>query len=549
MRIEIAPWRHLETSLATSESAEEEAAFIRASFVDAEPQQKRLSSRKRRSKGKEDEDDGMIEKERRRPLLTLTTSRQAITIVEDEDRPLNPLQESSLLRYRSRPGTSFLSPSKPSNGDSSTLPCIPAVYDARHHCCFAVQKKNSQLVCFFNVESTEVSFEYAISSLSILHLSRTSQSILYGTCSNGKFFMVTFKCSETGNVSSLRVHYWDSPELPDRSVHVYTSATCIPSSTTRKRKIAEQSADSTTEVLCILVDQFFHTVCGIIFLSRKYIAVNSETMLPSSMDASSSFADFCIQRALRFPDALENSKLLVSDVRMLGYVATSDVSARDSFVICYGARAATTTALSAYPLKNGKHSKTISTPSEEQCSSYFYACIPLNKNGSPLSQVRVLPSSSLHCCMISSNLLTVITQQKELHIYDVIRGGVVFRDRMPLPDQAARPLQSISLCSQFAVLYTNGSRYWVATTSIGLVAQKVPPTALSLASGLAASLSVPSLPELGINVAISRTFFRDETSCSHDFGSQQQSKLTKGKHYSLLLHFSNTTHRIYRFLR
>jgi hypothetical protein len=530
MRIEIAPWRHVETSLSTSESPEEDSAFVRAAFVESLPHLKRGSSRKRRAMMKEDEEDDMVEKERRRPLLTVTTARQAITIVDDEDRLLNPLQESALLSYRCRPGASFISPLRPSNGDLSTLPCIPAIYDARHHRCFAVQKKNMQLISFSQEESSELSFESAIFSLSILHLPRISRSIVYGTCANGKFFMAECEPSETGKVPLLRVHFWDAPARPDRSVHLYTTAACIP-------------ASSSAASLYVVVDQLFYTESGIVTVARQYLAMDPQTMDLTYVDASSSYANVCTQRSLPLPDTLKTSQVLVSDVRVLGYVSTSNEMLKDSFVVCYRVRSC------AYPLKNGSHFKTMPIPPKEQCSSYFYTCISLSNTCSHLSQAQVLPSSSRHFSVISSNMLAVITQQNELYIYDALRGGIVLRDRLPLPEQAARPLQCLSLRSQLAIVYSKGSRFWVATTSIGRVARKNPPSSLSLASGLAASLSVPSLPDFAINVAISRTLCPDEPCRSNNIAFQEQSKQTKCRNFNLLLRFfSNRTHQMYLFL-
>jgi hypothetical protein len=229
---------------------------IAASFIEALSFEKQSArSRKRRKVATTKGNKISVMKEERIPALVVTSPNQiGVMVVEEENKDNNNnftnesqisnlrshnqrIQESSILQFQSRPnhlGTSFL----PTSNGNVSMARIPAVYDAQHQRMYAVQKNNTQLVCYYNSESyrtnddetnmsqldeqqeqltCEITIPSSIQSLSILYLpssSLTEQhrlqqrtgnrktnsrvedsgcSIVYGTCKDSKLFIAITK--------------------------------------------------------------------------------------------------------------------------------------------------------------------------------------------------------------------------------------------------------------------------------------------------------------------------------------------------------------------
>ena len=405
------------------------------------------------------------------PSVVLTGEHR-ISVVGNGVRD-GSLRESEFLQYSSRPGraSSFLVCE-----NESYLGDIPAIYDAKHETVYAFQKGNMKLMCWPAESGPDQSKSIALQDSPAVDLAlnrhpTTGKVLLYGSCQNGKVFLV-----ETATDSSLHLQYVESKKedasfgtghvvstfvrrLGKESLH--TAAVGI------KRNIHSTTADSEGRLMVYQV-AVESEKNGITFFSHD-ITLGQTT---SGRIQPSIHGSKVVSSSLIPLTTSESSRPTLDGLRVAGICEKIN-----AVVLSY----------EVSMLHQGKENGERSVHQQ-----HFVSLLSID-SGILMSPPTELPLDSMHVGLVGSKVLAVGTKDSVVLI-DLVRGGCLYRQ--PLPDQSNGTgylMVTDEAKSRLAIVYTSktSDKVFIAVPSGVFQARLKALTqgTLSLAKGLVASLS------------------------------------------------------------
>ena len=343
-----------------------------------------------------------------RPLLLVSSDHQISAIGRSKDYSYD---EFSSLQYSSRPGSvsSFAPP--PNGKESSQLPRISPILDAKNENVYALQHGNSRLCCWHPLKANGPDEKHAIRvdlakpavSMSLLPLHR---GIIYGSCIDGTMFIARL-VNGTDGAEVLDVEYLPS-KVETEEHHAGTTAE-LPDGYLkghgRKRKMSD--ADGRTHVNFYQV--FYDSVS--LHLVRHEVHFErlgtSDTLFPS---------DSLRQNIAQIP-LMSGSEEVISSVQL--YMTTSGPAPKVSVM---------------YRVEKKGHN------ASDKC----YAAMLSMTSGNLAHNGVALPSGTQQCGMISETLL-VVTDQTSMYVYDLETASLL--QTVPVPPAVREASDGWLLCA------------------------------------------------------------------------------------------------------
>ena len=409
MRVELSPWRIVDSSLAfnvddkrrKSSSKLLPTPDILASVV-VEHSSDSVHQNKRKSK----------RKTKHRPLVSITSPHR-ITILTEAKDP-NQVRRGDEVQFSSRPGRgfSFLSNDK--------APPVAAVFDNQTDRTYALQKNNTKLVCFTPASSSVGDATEAASSMfvnlnepaldmQLLHLPSDKSCIVYGTCLDGKVFVVQFCENPNGHAELLVEYFGASSRVPIDYVgtvgHLLWGREERPE-TDGKPSIGKRKRDETAMVDSRHTAEFFQVTrseTGMSLIRHTISFKRRNQPQQGNTWAEAVHSSTPVDVELDRPN-----KARVESISVVGLDASGETG---SVTVMYSCLA-----------KSG--------PKESAKQIHSYITTVSLGNSVAVGSAVLLPNDPQDVCYVGRSVVAVVTRNMDLVLFDSINGLHLLRQRL-----------------------------------------------------------------------------------------------------------------------